>query len=85
MSGYGSEKKGGFFKKLVITLLLLFSILIISYVAYKLFFIPDPSVEGIEAFEMISVEGEITFEAKNLRSLIVSIRQGDRKSSPEGS
>jgi len=38
MSGYGSERKGGVFRKLVITVLLLFSILIISYVAYKLFF-----------------------------------------------
>jgi len=28
---------------------------------------------------MISSDGEITLEAKNLRSIIVSIRQGDRE------
>ncbi len=78
MSGFGNENKGSVFKKLVVTVLLLASIFIISYAAYKLFFMPDPSVTGIEAFEMISAEKEITIEAKNLRSIVISISQGGR-------
>jgi murein DD-endopeptidase MepM/ murein hydrolase activator NlpD len=78
MSGFGSEKKGSVFKKLVITILLLFSILVISYVAYKLFFMPEPVVTGIEAFEVISSDSAVTLEVKNIRSIDVSIRQGDK-------
>ncbi len=78
MSGFGNEKQGGILKKLSITILLLFGMLVISFFSYKLFFMPEPSVTGVEAFEMISSDSSITLDVKNIRSIDISIIQGDK-------
>lgn len=78
MRSYESKKSGGIFRKLSITVVLLFSLLVISYVVYKLFFMPAPVVEGVEAFEIISSDKTVILNVKNLKSIVVSIKQGDR-------
>lgn len=78
MRSYGSKESGGIFRKLSITVVLLFSLLVISYVVYKLFFMPAPVVEGVEAFEIISSDKTVILNVKNLKSIVVSIKQGDR-------
>lgn len=75
MSGYGSKRSGGVLKKLSITVLLLLIVLVIGYAAYKLFFIPAPVIEGTDAFKFISADKTVVLNAKNLKSIVISISQ----------
>ncbi len=76
MNGFGyQKKKGGRIKKLALILLLPFIILVLSYTAYKLFLIPSPVVEGIDAFKLLPADKTITIHGKNLKSIEVSVTQ----------
>ncbi|MDO8282645.1 MAG: M23 family metallopeptidase [Thermodesulfovibrionia bacterium] len=78
MSGYVSKSSGGIFKKLSITVVLLFILLAIGYAAYKLFFIPAPVIEGTDAFKFISSNKTVVLNAKNLKSIVISISQNGK-------
>ncbi|VAX30356.1 Putative periplasmic protein [hydrothermal vent metagenome] len=76
MNGFGyQKKKGSRIKKLAVILLLPFIILVLSYTAYKLFLIPPPVVEGIDAFSLLPADKTITIHGKNLKSIDVSVTQ----------
>ncbi|HEB75132.1 MAG TPA: M23 family metallopeptidase [Nitrospirae bacterium] len=78
MNGYGygyQKKKGGKMKKLLLILLLPFVLLILYYTTYKLFLIPPPEVEGIDAFRLLPAKKTVTLQGKNLKSITVLITQ----------
>ncbi|MBL7031673.1 MAG: M23 family metallopeptidase [Nitrospira sp.] len=63
------------FSRAALTLSLPFILIAIAYAVYKLFFIPDPVVSGIEAFELLSADKTVIFKGENLNSLDISIVQ----------
>lgn len=63
------------FSRVALTLSLPFIIIAIAYAVYKLFFIPDPVVSGIKAFELLSADKTVIFKGENLNSLDISIVQ----------
>ena len=63
------------FSRIALTLSLPFIIIAIAYTVYKLFFIPDPVVSGIEAFELLPADKTVIFKGENLNSLDISIFQ----------
>lgn len=63
------------FSRIALTLILPFVIIAIAYTVYKLFFIPDPIISGIEALELLPVEKTVTLKAENVNSLDISIFQ----------
>jgi hypothetical protein len=63
------------FSRIALTLSLPFIIIAIAYAVYKLFFIPDPVVSGIEAFKLLSADKTVIFKGENLNSLDISIFQ----------
>ncbi|MBI4825531.1 MAG: M23 family metallopeptidase [Nitrospirae bacterium] len=78
MSGYVNRKSGGIFKKLSITVALLLIFFTVGYAAYKLFFIPAPVIEGADAFKFISSSKTVVLNAKNLKSIVISISQNGK-------
>ncbi len=63
------------FSRIALTLSLPFIIIAIAYAVYKLFFIPDPLVSGIEAFELLPADKTVIFKGENIDSLDISIVQ----------
>lgn len=76
--GYKTSSKNRV-KSFALFLTFLLVILGITYGVYKLFFIPAPVIEGIEAFNFLPVDKTITFKGKNLSSINIFINQGDKK------
>ena len=74
MFNHRESSKAGF-SRIALTLSLPFIIIAIAYAVYKLFFIPDPVVSGIEAFELLSADKTVIFKGENLNSLDISIFQ----------
>jgi len=76
LNGFGyQKKKGGKVKKFALILLLPFILLVLYYSTYKLFLIPPPEVDGIDAFRLLPAEKSITLHGKNLKSITVSVTQ----------
>lgn len=74
MFNHTKSSKAGF-SRIALTLSLPFIIIAIAYVVYKLFFIPDPVLSGIEAFELLPADKTVIFKGENLNSLDISIFQ----------
>ena len=74
-----TNKKRNGFGRVGLILILPFILLVIAYFIYKLFFVPDPLVSGIEAFELLSAEKTVTLHAENITSITINVLQGDRK------
>jgi murein DD-endopeptidase MepM/ murein hydrolase activator NlpD len=72
-----NRKKG--FSRIGLTLVLFLIILIITYAVYKLFFLPNPVVRGVEAFKLLPVEKTIMLYGENLNSINIAAYQGDKK------
>ncbi len=77
-SGYRKEHSGRG-KRFALILSLPFIFLILVYVLYQLFFIAEPVIEGIEDFRALPLEKTITLSGKNLKSIDISLYQGDQK------
>jgi murein DD-endopeptidase MepM/ murein hydrolase activator NlpD len=71
------DKKG--FSRIILTLALPFIILVIAYGAYKLFFIPDPVITGLDQFKILSSNKTITLNTANIKSLEIAVYQNDNK------
>jgi murein DD-endopeptidase MepM/ murein hydrolase activator NlpD len=69
------SKRGGGIKKFIWLSLLPIAILVIAYLIYKIFLVPEPEIEGLEAFKYLSADKTITIEGKNIRSIDISIHQ----------
>jgi murein DD-endopeptidase MepM/ murein hydrolase activator NlpD len=76
--GYGTEPKGRA-KRFALILSLPFIFLILAYVIYQFFFIPEPVIEGIDDFSFLPLEKTITLNGKNLKSIDISVTQGDQR------
>lgn len=77
MKGYGYEKRrsSNWLKKIGIIIAFPFFILIIGFLAYKLFFIPAPTIEGLDAFSKLPAEKSITLQGSNVKSIHIFISQ----------
>ncbi|MEN8263095.1 MAG: M23 family metallopeptidase [Nitrospirota bacterium] len=76
------------FSRIGLTLVMPFILIAVAYVVYKLFFISDPVVKGIEAFELLPLEKTVRLQGENLRSIeIIAYQSGNivelLKESPE--
>ena len=69
------EKNEAGFSRIAMTLSLPFIVIAIAYTVYKLFFIPDPIINGLEAFELLPANKTITFKSENVNSLDISVLQ----------
>lgn len=80
MKGFGYERSSKRrLKRAGILLTLLFIIFVAAYMVYKVFFIPEPVIEGLEAFNFLTRDKTITLGSKNIQSIDVSVNQGDMK------
>lgn len=73
-SGYGKKNRSGV-RRFFVILALPFMFIIAAYVAYMLFFLPDPVIEGVEAFRLLPADKTIKLTGKDLKSIDVSISQ----------
>jgi len=76
--GFDRKVDAGY-SKIVLILVLPFIIVVLAYAAYNLFFIPDPVITGIEAFEFLPADETVTLGTKNVTSIDISIYQGGNK------
>lgn len=77
---FGSKRGGlGKLKRFALLLSLPFFLLVIVYIVYKLFFISDPAIEGIEEFNFLPLEKTILLKGTAIKSITIFIQQGDRK------
>jgi len=67
------------FSRIILTLALPFIILVIAYGAYKLFFIPDPVITGLDQFKILSSDKTITLNTENIKSIEIAVYQNDNK------
>jgi murein DD-endopeptidase MepM/ murein hydrolase activator NlpD len=76
------------FGRIGLILVLPFVILVIAYGAYKLFFVPDPVITGVDDFKILSAHKSVRLGSENVRSIDISIYQEGKevnllKDSPE--
>ena len=67
------------FSRILLTLALPFIILVIAYGAYKLFFIPDPVITGLDQFKILSSDKTITLNTENIKAIEIAVYQNDNK------
>ncbi len=80
MKGFGYEKRSSnWIKKIGLILSLPFIILIIGYTVYKLFLLPEPVIEGLDAFKSLPLEKTITLNGNNIKSINIYISQKGSK------
>ncbi|HDK81844.1 MAG TPA: M23 family metallopeptidase [Nitrospirae bacterium] len=80
MNRYGYRRKSTFsIKNVGLLLVVIFIVFGAGYGVYKLFFIPAPIIEGKEAFNSLPLDKTITLKGKNLRSIDITIIQGEKK------
>ena len=72
------QRESGF-GRVGMILILPFIILIIVYGAYKLFFIPDPVISGLDAFDMLPAAKQVKLNTENVRSIDISIYQDGKE------
>jgi hypothetical protein len=79
MKGLAYEKRGkSGLEKLVLFLLFPFVILVFAFIVYKLFFVPDAVIEGMDAFNRLPREKTVTLNCANIKSIHISIIQNGR-------
>ncbi len=80
MKGFGYEKRSSNgLKKIGLILSFPFIILIIGFTVYKLFLIPEPVIEGLEAFKSLPLEKSITLNGNNIKFISIFISQKGSK------
>jgi hypothetical protein len=67
------------YSRIMLILVLPFIIVVLAYGAYNLFFIPDPVITGLEAFEFLPADETVTIRSENVTSIDISIYQGGEK------
>jgi len=67
------------YSRIMMILVLPFIIVVLAYGAYNLFFIPDPVITGLEAFEFLPADETVTVRSENVTSIDISIYQGGEK------
>jgi len=67
------------YSRIMLILVLPFIIVVLAYGAYNLFFIPDPVISGLEAFEFLPADETVTIRSENVTSIDISIYQGGER------
>lgn len=67
------------YSRIMLILVLPFIIVVLAYGAYNLFFIPEPVITGLEAFENLPADKTIPIGSKNVTSIDISIYQGGER------
>ena len=67
------------YSRIMLILVLPFIIVLLAYGAYNLFFIPDPVISGLEAFEFLPAEETVTIRSENVTSIDIYLYQGGEK------
>jgi murein DD-endopeptidase MepM/ murein hydrolase activator NlpD len=75
---FDSKRINGY-SRIMLILVLPFIIVVLAYGAYNLFFIPDPLITGLEAFEFLPADKTVTIRSENVTSIDISIYQGGEK------
>ncbi len=76
--GLMDNKRNGF-GRIGLFLILPVIIIVIAFAAYQLFFIPTPSVKGIEAFSYLTADKTVKLSSENIQSIEISINQQGKK------
>lgn len=90
MKGFAYERRSkSSFKTFAILLSVLLIITVTGYSAYKIFFVDAPVIEGVEAFDNLSLDKTITLNGSNLKSISIFIIQNGKETellsdTPEG-
>jgi murein DD-endopeptidase MepM/ murein hydrolase activator NlpD len=80
MVEFGSGKRGNDgFSRIGLTLILFFIILLTGYLSYELFFIPDPVIKGMDAFDFLPANKTVTLRGENIKFIEISIYQEGKK------
>ena len=77
MNGYRNKGRSGLRKTLLIVVIP-FLLLLLAYGGYKLFLIPFPEIEGLQALTVLPRTKTVTITAKNIQKLQIAIKQGSR-------
>jgi murein DD-endopeptidase MepM/ murein hydrolase activator NlpD len=72
------NRSNGGFKGFLLIMSVAVIIIGSGYLIYKLFFIPPPVIEGMGGFQFLPAEKEVKLRGRNLKSLDISIHQGDK-------
>ncbi len=72
-----NDNKG--ISRIILTLALPFIVLVIAYGTYKLFFVPDPVITGLEQFNILSSDKTVTLNTENIKSIEIAVYQNDNK------
>ncbi len=62
-------------KKFVWLSLLPIAVVVIVYLVYKIFLVPEPVIQGLDAFKYLPVDKTVAIEGKNIQSINISIFQ----------
>jgi murein DD-endopeptidase MepM/ murein hydrolase activator NlpD len=62
-----------------LVLIVFLFIFLTAFFAYQLFFIPNPVLEGTEAFKLLPAEKTITLKAEHIKTISISITQGGKE------
>ncbi len=65
-------------KRFVLIIALPFLLLLLSYGVYKVFFIPSPEIEGIEAFSILPAKKTVELTGRNIKSISILIQQANK-------
>jgi murein DD-endopeptidase MepM/ murein hydrolase activator NlpD len=65
--------------KIALIIILPFIILVSAFGTYKLFLVPDPIINGLEAFNFLPVNKTITLNVENAKSIDIFAYQGGEK------
>lgn len=75
MEEFNKNNKIEGFGRAGIILILPFIILVLAFLVYKLFLMPDPAVTGIEALQLLSADKSVTLQGENIKSISINIYQ----------
>jgi len=75
ISGGEMNKRGRGLKKFVWLSLLPIVMLVIAYLVYKMFLVPEPTILGLDGLKYLPIDKTITIEGRNIHSIEITIHQ----------
>lgn len=67
------------FSRAVLILILPFFLLLIAFGVYRLFFMPDPSVDGLAGLEILSADKTVQLNSENVKFITITAYQEGRE------
>ncbi|UCD34372.1 MAG: M23 family metallopeptidase [Nitrospiraceae bacterium] len=63
------------FSRVVLILILPFFFLVVAYGVYRLFFMPDPVVDGLAGLELLSADTTVQLSSENIKAITITVYQ----------